>query len=64
MTQKTLFPPFSSDLQIFEVPYRRLAVLCRIADTRMSGALNICKSLAEGGNNVFCVIYAQGGLGI
>ena len=34
--------------QLAEVPYRRLAVLCRIADIPDVRALNVCKSLPEG----------------
>ena len=49
--------------ELAEVPYRRLAVLCRIADIPDVRALNIRKTLLEGGNDVLGVVHAERGLG-
>ena len=49
--------------ELAEVPYRRLAVLCRIADIPDVRALNICKTLLKGRDDVLGVVHAQGGLG-
>src|SRR5437763_9597073 len=49
--------------QLAEVPYRRLAVLCRIADIPDVRTLNIGKTLLKGSNYVLCVVNAEGGLG-
>lgn len=49
--------------QLAQVPYRRLSVLCRIADIPDIRALNICKAGQKGRNDVFRVVDRQGGLG-
>jgi hypothetical protein len=49
--------------ELAQVPYRRLTVLCRIADIPDVGALNICKTRVKCGDYVLGIVHTQRRLG-